>query len=198
MPAPISVKRMKEMSKQSLQSWSLSCSSVEMMVSNSKNAIQLAIFSIIIFFPCSINAEPLIEATYFCTEDAAGGIAYDQSQGAWRGSAFNAEKKFILHLLFIGRRLQEERYKDRVARYTVTLTDAGTTNRRLCKTSSSTSDDVAIIDGKFECVSSGAQQYRFNLRHNRFLAARLEGYIYGLDAGSETPYIAAGTCTKIP
>lgn len=135
------------------------------------------------------------DASYFCTAEIAGGLAYDEGLKKWKGTGLRTEQKFVLRLRYLNSR--KVGGDQTVYDYDVTVTTTGTNNALPCARSGRTDRVVPVNNnsGILLCDTS-LHNYRFNLRNNRFVSASLIGYIFGGD-NNEGPYAAGGTCTKI-
>jgi hypothetical protein len=154
-------------------------------------------------------------ASYDCVMEWAGGGKYNSVTKLWEGTGFDAnsmEPQFTLRVTYLGRDatksampapFQIDDY------YNITITTARWGMPIEC--SKDGSNNVYVIrnvsDGSiaFECTSWSnvgilrPYQYHFNLRSNRFLRIYAGRYLPGNDnrEGSDPPYIAGGTCTKV-
>ena len=147
------------------------------------------------------QAQQAKDASYFCTAVAVGGLRYDKMQEKWIGVPFDATDKFVLRLKF----LRERKYSQGGLEltdyiYAVTITPAGTSATSVCKSQTPTME-VAVGSNfaKVFCEIPIYQYYIIDLRANRYLKTYAYGYYEGegLDDISDTPYVEAGTCTKI-
>lgn len=137
------------------------------------------------------------DASYFCVVEAVGGLAFDERTKKWVGSTFRPDKKFVLRLKRHRTRVQKATFgEDTVHDYNVTLTVAGSNSPSNCGNYPDKHVTVNEL-GWVVCKGLGLNEYRFNLKTNRFLSAYLLGYIDGADNNDDTPNISGGTCTKI-
>lgn len=143
------------------------------------------------------------DAAYYCTAEAAGGLAYNEIIKKWQGVAFPAEHKFILRMKFlrtyIHKKESEIQEDEAFNLYEVTITGTGKNFPHECERYSG-NKEVAV--GKYNTVVRTAVliDYKFNLDRNRYLGTYAVGYAVGLgddDEHSDTPAIEDGTCTKI-
>jgi hypothetical protein len=117
----------------------------------------------------------------------------------WKGTAFNADGKFVLRLKHLRTRVRKTLFGDdeTVHDYNVTITKAGSNSPSSC--ANYPEQHVTVNEySPLICVGGDdLQEYRFSLKTNRFLSTYLYGYIDGKDSKENTPSIEGGTCTKI-
>jgi hypothetical protein len=154
-------------------------------------------------------------AAYDCVMEWSGGGKYNSVTRLWEGSGFNQnsqQPKFTLKVEYLGRDATKPttstpfQFDDY---YNVTITPSGASIPTECAKDGS--NNVYVIrnveDGyiAFDCSAWSnvgilrRYQYMFNLKSNRFLRSNPGRYLGGNDNrdGSDPPYIAGGTCTKI-
>ena len=144
------------------------------------------------------SAQPGNDASYFCTEEVSGGLAYDVRMKKWKGTALNTNRRFVLRLKFLRTRFQTVLGSNAMVHdYDVTITDAGSNTPQFCEHHDQPVTVIAVL-GWLNCNADPfAYSYKFNLGTNRFISAYLFGYADGIDANENTPSISGGTCTKI-
>jgi hypothetical protein len=150
--------------------------------------------------PSASNAMAPKDASYFCTVEFVGGIAFNQTLKRWDSAKFRPERKFVLKLKYLTTRTQKDLFgKDEtVTDFNVTLTEAGSNSPLPClKTGDDWSAIVPILQYDFVSCTSGLSEHSFNLKKNRFLASYMFGFIDGSDNNDNTPSVSGGTCTKI-
>src|SRR5262245_7729041 len=100
------------------------------------------------------NAQLGKDASYFCTEEFAGGIVYDEHAKKWMGSAFRTDHKFVLRLKF----LHTRKVGGDQTVYDYNVTVGSLPCGRLGRA------DVPVNDrgGSFHC-DTAMNNYRFNL-----------------------------------
>jgi hypothetical protein len=152
-------------------------------------------------------------AVYYCTAEAAGGLAFNPAAKKWMGLGLTATNKFVLRLKF----LKEDTISSKhYFAYEVTIADPGEKSGSQCK-SNTNSDQVEVgTDGAVICQVEKGDGYRIGLHSKRYLHTSPFGY-YSVDPfrdlfrtealpnppppttdeESENPYIEGGTCTKI-
>ena len=146
------------------------------------------------------NAMAPKDASYFCTVELAGGLAFNQNLKKWESAKFRPERKFVLKLKYLTTRTQKDFLgKDEtVTDFNVTLTAAGSNSSEPClKTGDEWSETVPISQYDFIACTAGLSEHYFNLKSNRFLTSYMLGYIDGKDNDDNTPVVSGGTCTKI-
>lgn len=139
------------------------------------------------------------EGAYFCVEEFAGGVAYQEGSKRWEGSTFRVEGKFVLRAKFVKTWLYKGGLsEENITDYKMTITEFGTNRVRDCERVGAGERDLVSANEKgFFVCRSILTEYRVNLTTNRFLAIYAIGYVDGDDKGSDTPAITGGTCTKI-
>src|SRR5262245_791823 len=95
------------------------------------------ILSAAILFACvplsTVNAQLGKDASYFCTEEVAAGLAYNERMKKWNGTALNTNRGFVLRLKFLRTRLQVFLGSNvTVHDYEVTITHAGSDIPQFC------------------------------------------------------------------
>jgi hypothetical protein len=137
------------------------------------------------------------DVAYYCVGDAAGGLWYNEKTKKWEGASFRAEQKFVLKMNFAGARIQKGMIEEQVSDYKVMVTASGQDTGLPC-TRNYPNETVTVADQyrSFSCTT-GAHDYMFNLRTNRFLSIYVHGYVGGKDSNADTPHVEGGTCTKI-
>jgi|SRR6185369_3459648 hypothetical protein len=135
------------------------------------------------------------DASYFCTTEVAGGLTYDVGMKKWKGTAFNADGKFVLRLKHLRTRAQKSDFGETVYEYKVTITEAGSNLPYSCDNFSE--ENVTMTDLGWVRCNYALHEFKFNLNTNRFLTAYLDGYADGKDNKKNTPSIEGGACTKI-
>jgi hypothetical protein len=144
--------------------------------------------------------------SYYCVEEAAGGLEYDATTNQLKGVGFIPDEKFVLRLEYVSRR--EEPHLEppiTIDDYKVTITLTGKSQSQsliMClKGNDMVGYDsfVGISYGRVEQCWLGEKEYHFNLRSGRFVSVYYNdwGYLFGDDKVNDTPSINAGTCTKI-
>ena len=153
------------------------------------------------------------DATYYCTAEAAGGLAYNKVEKKWKGVGVNTTNKFVLRLKFL-REISSNNETNAV--YGVVITAAGKNVGSKC-ISMSGGEAVEVSDLAqvvFCQIFQGLEAYRINLKNNRYLHTVPFGYytvgtpmprgeagamtlVPSTDEDSDTPYVEGGTCTKI-
>jgi hypothetical protein len=146
------------------------------------------------------NAIELKNASYFCTVEFAGGLAFNDTSKNWESVKFRPDNKFVLKLQFVSKRLQKNMISEKdepVADFNATLTKAGTSEGHPCF--SQDSGQTLSMTGDFDYLSCDyfPSEYQFNLKNNRFLTYYKFGYLNGTDNNDNTPAVSGGTCTKI-
>jgi hypothetical protein len=138
--------------------------------------------------------------SYFCTVEASGGLAYDNSLRKWVGARFDPRGKFVFRLKYAKSTMKKDvsGVQSSIPEYEATITPAGTNATLPCFANAGNTVNVIIGEyGWVDCQMLFGNDYKFNLKSNRFLETFLSGFIDGSDSGSDTPYIHGGTCTKI-
>jgi len=166
--------------------------------------------AILIASVTSANAQfvPSGDASYLCTAEIAGGLAYDDEMKKWKGTTFETDKKrmsfgwdkkFVLRLKFLRSRIEKFLSKDELVHdYRVTMGPADGFTFELPCTGRGPDKAVPVdVFGWVRCSGAGSFEHKFSLITNRFLSAYLDGYVDGLDIKEETPLVLGGTCTKI-
>ena len=146
------------------------------------------------------NAMEPRDASYFCTVEFAGGIAFNQTLNKWESSKFRLERKFALKLKYLANRtVKDFAGKDETVRdFNISLTEADSNSSSICySTNKDWSATVPISEDSLISCSTGLIDHRFNLKANRFLESYLTGFIDGNDNSDNTPTVMGGTCTKI-
>lgn len=141
------------------------------------------------------------DTSYFCVGEFAGGISYDEATKKWKGTAFRADEKFVLRLKFLKTRIEKwyGNENETVYYYNATITASGQNSVEACENDDNSDPKTHRIKEGFPFLFCWAslQQYKFNLKDNRFLRSYLVGYFSGGDNNKNTPSVAGGTCTKI-
>ncbi|MGY4502000.1 hypothetical protein ACVWYH_005957 [Bradyrhizobium sp. GM24.11] len=148
-----------------------------------------------------ISTSAMADASYFCTVESSGGIAFNKSTNKWESTRFRPTEKFVLKMTFSRSFNRKGAFDaERVDENFVTLTAAGKSYASPCVNyffyGHSEDNSVPVVDNFFRC-SASSQDYMFNLNTHRFLQTYLAGYVDGTDNNDDTPSVAAGTCTKI-
>jgi hypothetical protein len=134
-----------------------------------------------------------LAGTYFCSEEIAGGLRYDELSKRWIGSAFSNSGQFIVKLLFIGQKVITEINGNRLGgEYNIDILSTKGGNPLYCLPRPNFIYDTLPF---LEC--SSISEYRINFRTNRFIRIYREGYTTGEDTNENNPAIIGGTCTKI-
>jgi hypothetical protein len=145
------------------------------------------------------RAIELKNASYFCTVEFAGGLAFNESLKKWDSAKFLPHRKFVLKLQFISKGIQKDAGgKDQpVADFKVALTEAGTNDGSYCFPQDY--KGLPSMIGTFDYLNcfNFPSEYQFNLKTNRFLSYYKFGYLEGKDNNDDTPAVSGGTCTKI-
>ena len=83
--------------------------------------------------------------------------------------------------------------------FDVTTTKAGSSTALPCENPREPSGSVAIggDEVEFDCLGANLQEFKFNLKTNRFLAIYAVGYVDGTNNNADNPTLSGGTCTKI-
>src|SRR5262245_50753706 len=87
------------------------------------------------------------DASYFCTVEAVGGLAYNERTKKWEGTSFIADDKFVLRLKFLRTRTEKAAF-DRdsmVHDYIVTVTKSGTNFASPCNFDSSITEQAVTV-----------------------------------------------------
>src|SRR5262245_42745408 len=83
----------------------------------------LAIFASVSCFYAFAAAQLLgKDASYFCMDEVAGGIRYNEQTKKWEGAPFRVSSKFVLKMKFLKTKLRRE---ETVFDYSVTITKMG-------------------------------------------------------------------------
>jgi hypothetical protein len=140
------------------------------------------------------------DASYFCTVEFSGGIAFNERFKKWESTTFRPEGKFVLKLKYLKVRTQKDFLgKDEtVTDFNVTLTQAGSNLPSPCLSTGDEWSSIVPVSqyDYFSCYADLSEHY-FNLRTNRFLASYMVGFIDGKENNENTPSVSGGTCTKI-
>jgi hypothetical protein len=142
------------------------------------------------------------DASYYCTEQLAAGLAFDLQMKQWKDAFLSPKQEFVLRTQYLGDKqidLIKGGYSVTVQRYSVTITRQGSNNGQKCVGWHwDAANGEVNVEAKedIECWTSFGL-YRFNLVNNRFLNFYPYGYIEGDDDGKDTPSVEAGTCTLI-
>jgi hypothetical protein len=140
------------------------------------------------------------DAAFYCTPEAAGGLAYDDKLRKWHSANFHPERNFVLKLQFIQskqEKIADWADPDTVNQFEVSVVEAGSNKKKNCRNMKDYQLPVPVwSDGWVRCEAA-LTEYRFNPANNRFLQIYLLGYIDGKDNNDNTPSINAGICTKI-
>lgn len=166
----------------------------------------------IVAFSSAARSQTNGNVAYFCTAEAAGGLAYSKTEKKWVGVGFHARHSFILRMKF----LLETHLKDETrSSYQVTITEFGKNVGSKCKSRSGDEEvDVGTRVQAVLCNMDSSEGYRINLKNNRYLRVFPFGYytvgagkfvgevgdmkiIPDTDEDSDTPFVEGGTCTKI-
>lgn len=140
------------------------------------------------------------DASYFCVEEFAGGLAYNEHTSKWEGATFKPKSKFVMRMKHLRSTTRKDyRGRDEPAQvFDVTLTEAGSNYGSRCSNQREPSGFIVFggDDMEFGCFGR-LKEFQFNLANNRFLSAYLVGYFDGPDNNADTPAVAGGVCTKI-
>lgn len=150
-------------------------------------------FFLVVIAVEQLAAEPA-GGSFFCIEAVAGGVQYNETIKEWSGLGFRAKSKFVLTLQFI-KSWTDEHYDLKYDDYKIWITKEGESSARPCVNSGTDAISVYSNGGVADCTI-GLLRFKFSPSKNRFLIAYLEGYLDG-DKDGDTPYVSAGTCTKI-
>ena len=151
---------------------------------------------------CAAVAEPErnFSGSYFCTDDAAGGVRFNDDTGSWQGTRFIADRKRIVNIKLMGKEFDPISQTNRNA-YTITWKRHG--------------DDGFILN----CVARGEPKHwiqssnfisdrgvvvcdtvvgslRVNLENGRYVEAKTGTYVYG-DENVVDAAIVVGRCSRI-
>jgi hypothetical protein len=149
------------------------------------------------FSTANAQFEPGKDATYFCNAEFAGGLAYDEPTKKWKGTALDANAKFVPRLKHLRSRVETDILggKDTVYDYNITIAFPGDRNNDRFPCDEHSEDYVKVSRfGGLDC-KIGVVDYRINLRTSRFLLTYPGEYMDN-DFGS-SPSVTGGTCTKI-
>jgi hypothetical protein len=140
----------------------------------------------------SANAQ-VIEESYFCSAEFAGGISYDARSKSWQGTVFNPDRKFVLTVKVMGSRMEGSSPVDDLR---VTVTASGSNFAAPCV---DLRDPLKTITSKHSMIfcTVSFTDYTISRTTNRFLAVYPVGYVTGEDNNDDTPSVIGGTCTKI-
>ena len=102
---------------------------------------------------------------------------------------------------FIRSRVDATKYSGNqtISEFEVSITKTGQNFSQPCTQGRLRSEPEALDvydSGYFRCTA-GLIDYVFNVNTGRFLQSYLAGYVDGEDNNDNTPYVAAGTCTKL-
>ncbi|MBH5372809.1 hypothetical protein [Bradyrhizobium glycinis] len=147
----------------------------------------------------SANAIEPKNATYYCTNEASGGVKYNPQLQKWTSAQFKSDKPFVLRLQFLNSR-REKQFSwtelTTVNSFAVTIAEAGSNEARPCKAVKDYQRPVEIWGDDWLRCNVSLSEFRFNPANNRYLSAYIVGYVGG-DNGGDTPSVSIGTCTKI-
>lgn len=148
-----------------------------------------------LLFSSAANAGP-IGSTFFCREEFAGGLAYNERTEKWQGAVFSSRTNFIVHMEEAGT-TASGKFAIEARRLTVTKEGQNTAVRCLDLSQEVTDvDRVPVQNNIARCVAN-LSEYQFNLVNNRFLRVYAYGYVNGANNTDDTPVITGGVCTKI-
>jgi len=152
---------------------------------------------LVVFVPfttASAQFEAGREASYSCAAAATGGIIYDEETRKWTGTAFRASLEFALRVRFLGTHVGksftglDQTFYD----FNVTITPKGSNFPIRCYREFDTPVSATRDNSVLECYAD--HLYRINLKTNRFLAARLDGYLDGNNDKDRAALVSGGTC----
>jgi hypothetical protein len=125
-------------------------------------------------------------SSYFCVGEFAAGAAFSDAAKKWQSTIFRDSDKFVLKLKFLGSLIRKDvlGQDETVYDYSVTLTQNGSNVARECRSINMTGKIVSVSSDYISCWSS-LQDYRFNLKTNRFLVAYLHGFTDGVDESNK-------------
>lgn len=152
------------------------------------------------------NAEELglFEGSYFCTEDAAGGVRFDDTLNKWDSTLFSANRRYVVN---VARHSETTDWLGELKTvYTVTVSEHGVEESGVLSDTCSTTNPTLrsyntlthfISDtGQLSCRRFGGD-WKMNLENGRFLSTYVWGYVDGIDNTANTPSIQIGTCSRI-
>jgi hypothetical protein len=151
----------------------------------------------------AINAQTSgpFDGAYYCTAEFAGGGWYNEQAKRWEGATFKPEKGFVLKLKALAEGT-EKSWNDKDVtfyEYEVVTTEVGEPHSSKCFAPGSGERPVKVYEsGYVACTSDALTDYRFSLKHLRYLSSYMYGFIDGSNDNSDTPHTSGGTCTKIP
>ena len=141
------------------------------------------------------------DTSYSCAVEFAAGLRYNGRTKKWEGAKFKPEAKFVLRMKYLRSMAGKEHSgKDEPAQlFDVTTTKAGSSTALPCENPLEPSGSVAIggDEVEFDCLGANLQEFKFNLKTNRFLAIYAIGYVDGTNNNADNPTLSGGTCTKI-
>lgn len=152
-----------------------------------------------IVFPVLADAQQQYNGSYYCVDEFAGGVAYDEKQKKWDSARFRPNEKFVVRFQYAGPKMcgGQDCYADE---YFVTITPSGSDKTEACKSDyNGGSDRIEFTRdvGRGDCQTF-PNRYIFGLKYKRFLKTfEFGGYAIGMDQKTDTPSISGGTCTKI-
>jgi hypothetical protein len=136
------------------------------------------------------------DASYFCSAEVAGGLAFDTVNNRWIGTSFVPSEKFVLKMQYEASKTDEV-FHEPTDYYKVEVTEYGKKYPLPC-ISQSGAADVSVATGGLLICETVVQQLQFNPANLRFARYYEAGFTNGKDNNDDTPAISAGTCTKIP
>ena len=139
---------------------------------------------------------------WFCTEDAVGGVSYNEGLDKWESTHFRTGARYVLAISFL-QNVKHDLYKRMMATYTVTLSRHGGDYKDTCytinpqlKATDPFANFISDSSGLIACDLMGGR-LNVNLTNGRFLKSYTFGYTDGVDNNDNTPAISVGVCTKI-
>ncbi|MCA1514559.1 hypothetical protein [Bradyrhizobium sp. NBAIM01] len=161
---------------------------------------RLSVLAALCVFAGPASAIAPKNATYYCTNEAAGGVSYEERQSRWAGTVFRPSKPFVLKLNYLGssrEKMYEWADPSDVARFNVTVTAAGSNKDIPCYDLRDPLKPILVWGNGWVRCESSLSEIRFNTENNRFMRAYLVGYVDGEDNNENTPSISIGVCTKL-
>ena len=166
--------------------------------------MRIAYLAALLLFLGSVLAEAQVapkDGSYLCVVEVSAGLRYNERTKKWESATFRPTTKFTMRM----KSLRSITRKDFIGNdqpvhvFDVTTTKAGSSKELPCEKPGEPIEPVVIggDDVGFDCLGADLQEYRFNLKTDRFLTAYMGGYVDGANSNADTPYINGGTCTKI-
>lgn len=159
-------------------------------------ALLVATIAACLVYSPPAHSEQAYDGNYFCTEEMAGGLAWDKAKKRWRNALFQTSSRFVVSLKRKGtKKALLSKEEDRPT-FAVNMRKHGDKNSQTC-----VGDDhlpeVTVYSGGFLFCQSALTRYAFNLQNLRFTSSYQYGYIDGKDNNDNTPSMTGGTCSKI-